>query len=724
MDKVNKVLDGYGSFFALSHPASRILIFICAILNPCSGLCGVLGAISVVFWRNLLQFKSETERIEIINGILLGSLMGSLYAINPSSISLTFSGALLVVLFSAVFSDTIGKVLKLPLLGLPYSAVAFLLLPMASALHLPHSSLPIPHWLLIPCDAVLPLGAMYFNGTGLGGLLVLLAFCLSSRYLALLALASSIASALFLQSIGLPTDSILSLVARMNSVLSACIIGGLFAVPSKRSVAVSVGAAVFASGLTLALNQLLSNVGLPVLALPFVMVTYICMLVFNAQRGAAWTYFWLNVPALPETSLEQIQVAQSRGVDYRSIALKAPFKGTWQIYQGFNGSHTHKGNWQYALDFFQTENNLSFGSDGAELSDYYAFGKQVLSPAYGIVVDLQNQLPDNQPGEVDTLNNWGNYLLIRLDGGAHVILAHLQQNSIKVQLGSRVYPGELLAAVGNSGRSPQPHLHLHVQESAYLGSRTIPFHVNGIITQTKNQNVYSMKACPSENETVLVPALNVALKRSLNFLVGNRFEFRTETGAGEIGTGKLEITLDLAGQFWLGSESGARVAFVVSDELLAFYNRQGPEDLLLDTFILAFGSTPLVEGVLSWQDVVPRRILPCSWFERLSRAILYPVSPCAKSSFKRRWDSGLKMWTQTAEHKIGCFKLQSSAHLCEAQGIVDFQLQKGDKILLKANLLGLGSKEDNGIPEWNASLPHANTASLPKATNVSPATSN
>lgn len=715
MDKINKVLDGYGSFFALSHPASRILIFICAILNPCSGICGVLGAISVVFWRSVLQFKSETERIEIINGILLGSLMGSLYAINPASILLTFFGALLVVLFSAIFTDTIGKMLKLPLLGLPYSAVAFLVLPMASALHLPHSSLPVPHWLLVPCDAVLPLGAMYFNGTGLGGLLVLLAFCLSSRYLALLALAASVASSFFLYSIGLPTDSILALVARMNSVLSACIIGGLFAVPSKRSVAVSVGAAVFASGLTLALNNLLSNVGLPVLALPFVMVTYICMLVFNAQRGPAWTYFWLNVPALPETSLEQIQIAQSRGVDYRSIALKAPFKGSWQIYQGFNGSHTHKGNWQYALDFFQTDNNLSFINDGAELSDFHCFGKPVLSPAYGVVVDLQNNIKDNLAGEVDTLNNWGNYLLIRLDCGAHVILAHLQERSIKVQVGARVYPGEHLAAVGNSGRSPQPHLHMHVQESAYIGSRTIPFHINGIITHSKNQNNYSMKSCPSENDSVSVPALNMAMKRSLNLLVGNRFEFRTESSAGVIGVAKLEVTLDLAGQFWLLSENGAKVAFVVSDELLAFYNRQGPEDLLLDAFILAFNTTPLVEGVLAWQDVVPRRLLPASWITRLSHAILYPVSPCAKSSYKRRWDSGLKMWTQSAEHKIGCFKLQSSAHLCEAQGIVDFQLQKGDKILLKANLLGLGSKEDNGIPEWTASLPQPLLANLEQA---------
>ncbi len=706
---VNKILDGYGSFFGLCHPLSRILIFICALLEPHAGILGIVGALSVILWRKLLRFESESERIEVINGILLGSLMGSLYGFQTGSFILTIAGSLLLILVSAIFSDTVGKTLKLPLLGLPYSAVAFLLLPMAHSIHLSAQAIQIPRFLLIPCDAVLPLGAMYFNGTGFGGILVLLAFCLSSRYLAFLAIAASVASSFFLVALGLPTDSILSLVARMNAVLAACIIGGLFAVPGKRSVAVSVGAAVFAAGLTLALNQLLAHVGLPVLALPFVLVTYICMLVFNASRGPAWTYFWLTSPALPEASLEQIQVAQARGVDFRSVALKAPFKGSWRVYQGFSGEHTHKGIWQYALDFFQTENNCSFKTDGKELSDYYCYGKPVHSPAYGVVIDMKNDLPDNRPGEVDTLNNWGNYVLIRLDYGYYVILAHLQNSSIKVSAGARVVPGEIIAAVGNSGRSPQPHLHMHVQESAYLGSKTVPFHMTGILKHLTSQDLYAMKACPEENSLISVPAPNNSMKRALRFSVGNRFLFEVELQNGSKAKRKLEITLDLAGQFWLASDSGARVAFFISDDLLAFYNRQGPKDLFLDAFILAFGSTPLIEGVISWTDAVPLRLLPSTLLEKISHAILYPVSPCATASYRRRWDSSLQLWTQSAEHKAGLQKWVSQAHICDAQGFLDFKLMKEGKQIIKAELSSLGMKEDNGIPEWDTSIPEFNS---------------
>jgi urea transporter len=702
---INKIMDGYGSFFALTHPLSRILICIAALLQLYSGVCGIIGALFVVAWRHVLQFKSDSERIEIINGLLLGMLIGSLFGINITSLVLIAGGTLLVVLLSALFTDTVGRSLKLPLLGLPYPLAAYLVLPLAAALQIPHVYPVVANFYIPHSEFIQPLGAMYFNGTGLGGLLVLLAFCLSSRYLALLAVGASIVASLFLWSVGVPSYSLISLVARMNSVLASCIIGGLFAIPGKRSLIVSLAASVTASALTISMNHLFSMASLPVLALPFVLVSYLTMLVFNAQRGMAWTYFWLSVPSLPEISLEKMQIASARGVDYRCIALKPPFKGTWQVYQGFGGQHTHKGNWHYALDFFQTESGYSFANQGEELSDYYCYGKPVLSPAYGYVVDMRGDLPDNQPGNVDTVNNWGNYVLIKLDCGSYVILCHLQQNSIKVLMGARIAPGDKIACVGNSGRSPQPHLHMHVQETTLLGSRTLPYHLTGVISKTIGGDLYQMRVVPAENEQLVAPTANHAIKRCLRLAVGNRFTYKVEYADGSVGMRKLEVMLDLNGQFWLESDYGAKVAFSMNDELLAMYNRQGPKDGFLDAFILAVGCTPLIEGCNSWNDLVPGRLLPRGWAAKFNHAILYPFNPCARSSLKREWDSLLKVWTQSAEHKIGYWKCKTDARICEAQGLIEFDLKKGHNIVIKAHLLRLGAREDNGIPEWTASLP-------------------
>ena len=44
-------------------------------------------------------------------------------------------------------------------------------------------------------------------------------------------------------------------------------------------------------------------------------------------------------------------------------------------------------------------------------------------------------------------------------------MAHLKPGSIKVSVGERVVAGQQVAACGNSGRSSEPHLHYHLQNS-------------------------------------------------------------------------------------------------------------------------------------------------------------------------------------------------------------------------------------------------------------------
>ncbi|OOQ96677.1 peptidase M23 [Bacillus cereus] len=58
----------------------------------------------------------------------------------------------------------------------------------------------------------------------------------------------------------------------------------------------------------------------------------------------------------------------------------------------------------------------------------------------------------------------GNHIYLRLDEtGTFLFLAHLKKGSIKVKEGQHVNEGEVLAQVGNSGSSSEPHLHIHHQ---------------------------------------------------------------------------------------------------------------------------------------------------------------------------------------------------------------------------------------------------------------------
>lgn len=741
---VLKVFEGYGSFFGLRHPLSRLLLVACTMLHPLTGLSGLGCAALVVLTRYLLSFPPEGGELEIVNGLLFGMLLGSLYAPCGASLVVLALAAVLIVLLTACLTDTLGKLCRLPVLGLPYVITGYIMLPLAA--HLGMTPLLVAPTLLAlpalaesPLNLLAPLGSLYFNGTACGGIIVFLAFALSSRYLALLTLGASIVCTLFLhygyldnQSSGLgllSANPLPLLIAQMNGVLTAGVIGGLYTVPSPRSIIVAMASAILACLLTLLFEHTFWSSTFPPLALPFVLATYIVLLALSAARGGPWLRFWLLTPALPEVSLERLMIGRARGVDLHSVALRCPVSGSWKVYQGFDGDYTHKGPWRYALDLIQTVDGKSFRDDGNTLTEYYSYCKPVLSPGWGTVVAFTNTCADNQPGDVELVENWGNYLLIRLDNGPYVMLAHLQRGSIRVNVHSRVEPGQLLALCGNSGRSPQPHLHIHVQMSPEIGASTVPFHFCHVLVRENEQTTYKLNASPAQGEKIKSTSRNAALARALHLNVGRCFDYSVCLPSPETTTDstacepvadrcrieRLAVKLDLAGQFSIetverdGTMPGpsatgkrARALFSVNDDLAAFFDRSG-ESKLLDAFVLGLGLTPLAEGNLNWQDKVPVRLLPASGVMKLLWSLLHPFSPCIDSFYSRTWDARRRLWIQKGKHTMPiCAGLTRHWHtevqLSELSGVlaIDLADQKGQ--LLTARLDGWGVREDNGIP--------------------------
>lgn len=58
----------------------------------------------------------------------------------------------------------------------------------------------------------------------------------------------------------------------------------------------------------------------------------------------------------------------------------------------------------------------------------------------------------------------GNYVYIKIDQTeTYLLLNHLKKDSISVDVGQHVQPGDLIGRVGNSGSTSEPHLHIHHQ---------------------------------------------------------------------------------------------------------------------------------------------------------------------------------------------------------------------------------------------------------------------
>ncbi|MYL58127.1 peptidoglycan DD-metalloendopeptidase family protein [Virgibacillus halodenitrificans] len=162
--------------------------------------------------------------------------------------------------------------------------------------------------------------------------------------------------------------------------------------------------------------------------------------------------------------LETFQETDNR---YTKTVFQQPFDGDWFVFWGgtnklVNYHYEHK-NQRYAYDLIKMIDNQSYKGDSSKNDSYYAFGENVLAPADGNVVDVENAIEDNEPvGSMNTADPAGNYVVIDHGNEEFSFLAHFKKGSVKVKPGDEVKAGELLGQVGNSGNSSEPHIHFHV----------------------------------------------------------------------------------------------------------------------------------------------------------------------------------------------------------------------------------------------------------------------
>lgn len=141
---------------------------------------------------------------------------------------------------------------------------------------------------------------------------------------------------------------------------------------------------------------------------------------------------------------------------------------------------------RYGLDFMQMDSSGStHRGSGEQLEDYYVFGRPVLAPAAGTVVDCIDGRPDSPIGkwlvDYEELQRTrdlrllgGNFIVIDHGSGEFSLLAHLRSGSIQVRKGDHVVTGQTIAAVGNSGDSGEPHLHYQLRSRPEPDCEGIP----------------------------------------------------------------------------------------------------------------------------------------------------------------------------------------------------------------------------------------------------------
>ena len=155
------------------------------------------------------------------------------------------------------------------------------------------------------------------------------------------------------------------------------------------------------------------------------------------------------------------------GVPAGAVNMGFPLtRGTYLIVQGGShpaaNYHAHEPEQRYAVDIVKL-NGAGMRAQGLYPDDakaYAIFGDSVVSPCEGIILAAVDAFPDASRISLDTKNPAGNHVVVRC-GDIDVTLAHLRRGSVAVRPGTFVKRGTPLARAGNSGSSPEPHLHVY-----------------------------------------------------------------------------------------------------------------------------------------------------------------------------------------------------------------------------------------------------------------------
>ena len=445
--------------------------------------------------------------------------------------------------------------------------------------------------------------SMVFQSSDLVGVLIYIAFVLSSPLGGLMATVGYVVGAFTLHLLGLPVDVQGTSWCGFNFLLTGVALGAGYHVPNRSSLLLASIASMVTAVVAVAVSVMFARLSLAPGALPYnlVVLTTMAALRLVPKSGGLLASPWTTLQ--PEGVARLVQINRIRFPDFFKPALFLPCAGETVITQGFDGAITHQGAWRHALDFEAPGGAGSWDAGDGSLQGFRIFGAPVHSPINGTVVAVERMIPDNLPGHNNPETNWGNHVILRSEYGFHVMLAHFLQDSIVVEVGQRVTSGTFLGSCGNSGRSPVPHLHVHVQSGPHVGAPTLPFVMKHYVERTTadGPSIYRLSGVPAV-QGVLRPAVpSAALHACFTGWLPGCYHF--ENGDSEE---VIQLDFDESGRFRLESANHQeRLTLHLTEGVLYAAPFEGHSTGVLSLLAIALARVPCIEDPsVNWQDVV------------------------------------------------------------------------------------------------------------------------
>ncbi len=685
MEKTNKkmklnnhikaLLQSYSEIYFFKSKWTGALLLLITFINPYVALGGIVAVISAYIFARIINMSNEflNEGFYTYNPLLTGLAIGYLFKFNELSILFMVIAGILTFIITVVMYSIFIYYLRLPVLSLPFvivSSIAYLASTQYSNLFVtglyPHTiynfDISMPYWIE---GYFRSFGSIFFMTDVISGIVIALIFLSMSRIMFLLSIIGYYAGTIVVGLMYGSFEQSFADINHFNFILISIAVGGVFLIPSRKSYLLAIIAVCTSTILLDSVLVFWSNYGIPAFTLPFNAITlsFIYLLGLIKFPEIAWI-----VKNTPEETLD-LYLTNKRRYPGSFTTVQLPFSGKWTVYQDFDAEWTHKGNWKYAYDFIITDGDgKSYKNNGDLLEDYYCFKKPVLSPVRGRVVKVVNDLEDMQIGKVDKINNWGNLVIIKDDRGFFVELSHFAQDSIKVSEGDWVERSSMLGLCGNSGYSPQPHIHIQVQQTDSIGAHTIEF---SFINYIEEEKFYS-NDLPTLNKAVEPLHIDNAYDNLLTFVLDDKINYEVYRNESKIDEFNLKVKMELDGTFYLDSGKG-KLYFEKKDGTFYFYSTEG-NDKYLNMILQSLPRLPLAyRDNLTWNDHIPIG----STTSKFRKAAALFLSSFSHNLFKvgvnSKFVSSKSIESETSSSKLG-LKKKAEIELDEFKGFASFKL--------------------------------------------------
>ncbi len=657
---VHSTINSYSEIFFAKNNFFGILMIAVTFIDPVTGSCGLISVTVTNLLARWLGLPKEAiyDGRYGFNSLLVGLGLGFYYSPNAALFIVLIIAALSTLLVTVAIAGVLQKY------GLPYLSIPFLLslwiTLLASrnfgAMELSQRGIYTlnelyatgSHWLIflykwlkeLPVPELLKiyfnsLGAILFQFNMFSGILIAIGLLVYSRIAFSLSLLSFVAAYYFYQLLGADIQTLSYSYIGFNFILSGIALGGYFLVPSRSSYFWTVLLVPGLMILTSSFGSLFEGIQLSIYSLPFNIMVILFLYVLKLRAKPREPEMVIIQQYIPEHNLYHRISSKKRFLHYRPVAISVPVFGEWHVSQGHDGSYTHRGAWKDAWDLvILGADGKQFKNKGENVEDYYCYNKPVMAPADGTVEAIVDDVEDNLIGDANLEHNWGNSIVIRHDHQLYSQISHLRRDSLKVKKGDTVKKGDIVASCGNSGRSPYPHVHFQIQQTPFVGSKTMNYPLSHFIVNKNGHKDYHFFGYPAEGDNIKNIDVKPNLFWAFHLLPGQILKFEIGND-GKAGTEEWEVKADYYNYTYIeDAGTGSKAYFVNDGKLFYFTQYKGSRDILLYRFFL--GSFKVLLGVekdLEIRDRIPLHLYDRS-LVRYLHDFIAPLKPLMFAEYR------------------------------------------------------------------------------------------